>query len=384
MSNFDALQAVHSRPTWIEVDLDALGRNFGQLRARAGAYGAAAVMPIVKANAYGHGLVPCALHLARLGADALGVAFVEEGIALRQAGIHVPILVLGGLVGSQIDLFLDHQLDLTVSSIAKLDAVDAQAAKRGMRARVHLKIDTGMERIGVHDYSSAAFLERAARCSHCEIVGIYSHFACAKRADHHLTVTQLANFLAVTKRLEDLLGRRPLRHIASSGSLLAFPESSLDLVRPGVALYGVSPSRELDSILPLEPVLRLRSEVVYFKVVRAGSGVSYEHTWHAPRDTRVVTIPIGYGDGYMRRLSNRGHVLIRGERYPIVGTVCMDMLMVDIGDGTAYNGDEVVLIGAQGAERVLATELAELAETTPHEVGTALNHRLPRKYLGGG
>lgn len=367
------------RPSRIVVDLAAIAGNLRAIRARV----QRPVMAIVKANAYGHGLVAVARQLQAHGVERLGVAFVEEGIALRRAGITVPILVLGGIYAPQVGEYLRHDLEITVSSLDKLRQVEAAAQALARRARIHLKIDTGMERIGVHSYSCAPFIEAALASRWCEIVGIYSHLACADDPDSGMTALQLERFAEACAHFPRLGVPMPLRHLANSGGVLHFPQTWLDLVRPGLILYGVSPDPAARMDPALRPALALHSRVVYFKVVRAGRSVSYGATWTAPADTRVITVPLGYGDGYPRALSNRGQVLVRGERRPIVGRICMDQFMVDLGpDGTAYNEDEVVLIGRQGGAAITVEELAAQAGTIPYELLTGLNERIPRRYLG--
>lgn len=372
--------ALSQRPTRIRVDLDALTHNLGAIRAHV----AVPVMGIVKANAYGHGLVPVARHLEVQGIDQLGVAFVEEGIALRQAGISAPILVLGGIFGPQVAHFIQHDLQITVSSLDKLRQVEAAAQALGRKAAIHLKIDTGMERIGVHSYSAKAFIEAAVASTWCELRGIYSHLACADDPASTMTRQQLDRFLEACAHIERMDAPMPLRHLANSGGVLHFPETWLDMVRPGILMYGVLPDPASLSSIDTRPALSLVSQVVYFKVVRAGSTVSYGASWSASTDTRVVTIPIGYGDGYPRALSSRGKVLIGGEQHPLVGRVCMDQFMVDLGPaGTAYNEDEVVLIGHQGNLAVSAEDVAQRAGTIPYEILTGLNERIPREYHVG-
>ena len=373
-------EPVDQRPTRIRVDLDALSHNLRAIRAQVGV----PVMGIVKANAYGHGLVQVARHLEAQGVDQLGVAFVEEGIALRKAGIAKPILVLGGIFGPQVAQFIVHDLEITVSSLDKLRQVEAAAESLGRKATIHLKIDTGMERIGVHSYSCGPFIEAAAASRWCDLKGIYSHLACADDPASPMTLRQLARFEEACAHFERIGAPMPLRHLANSGGVLHFPQTWLDLVRPGIALYGVLPDPASQASIDLQPALSLVSQVVYFKVVRAGNTVSYGATWMAERDTRVVTVPIGYGDGFPRALSSRGQVLIRGLRQPLVGRVCMDQFMVDLGPhGSAYNEDEVVLIGRQGGEAIRAEDVAQLAGTIPYEILTGLNERIPREYSGG-
>ena len=364
------------RPTRIVVDLDALAHNLRGIRAHVGV----PVMGIVKANAYGHGLVPVALHLQAQGIEQLGVAFLEEGVALRQAGITIPILVLGGIFGPQVARFIAQDLEITVSSLDKLRQVEAAAQALGRKAVIHLKIDTGMERIGVHSYSAAPFIEAAVASRWCVLKGIYSHLACADDPQSPMTALQLQRFLDACAHFERIGAPMPLRHLANSGGVLHFPETHLDMVRPGILLYGVQPDPASLRAVDVRPALSLVSQVVYFKVVKAGNPVSYGATWAPLADTRVVTIPIGYGDGYPRALSSRGEVLIRGRRYPIVGRICMDQFMVDLGRDSAWNEDEVVLIGTQCEASITVESVAQLAGTISYEILTGLNQRIPRVY----
>jgi alanine racemase len=365
------------RPTRLEVDLDRIAENY---RLIAEHVGGRPVMPILKANAYGHGLVEVAARLAREGVPYVGVAFLEEAILLREKGIETPILVLGGIMENQIPHFLQHRITLTASSLGKLQQIEQAAAEVGMRALVHLKIDTGMERIGVHHYNARAFLEESLRAEHCEIEGIFSHLASADAADLGYARVQLERFLEVCRFYEERGVKPPLRHLANSGAILQLPESHLDMVRAGILLYGVHPSPAVPRAIPVRPALRWTSRVVYFKVVRAGDPVSYHSTWRSDHPVRVVTVPVGYGDGYPRALSNRGSVLIRGRRHPVVGQVCMDQIVVNLESDSAFNADEVVLLGAQDGEEIRVEEIAERAGAIPYEVLTAINTRVPRVY----
>lgn len=370
-----------SRPTYAEIDLARLTANYRSIQQ---ATGAAKVMPVIKANAYGHGLVPIARHLESLGAPYFGVALLEEGLELRRAGITTPILVLGGIVPEQIPHFLSNNLTVTAHSVEKLEHIDRKAAEMGVRARVHLEIDTGMERVGVHWYNADTFFERAIQMQHCDIEGVFSHFANSDAADLHSAREQYDRFMQALAAFESL-GQRPrLRHLANSGGILQLPESHLDMVRAGILLYGVYPSRECRRTIPVQPVLSLKSKIVYFKVVEPDAPISYGHTWRSDHRIRVVTVPIGYGDGYSRGLSNQGRVLIHGNRYPIVGRVCMDQLMVNIEWDEAYNGDTVTLVGEDGSEAISADDLARWLDTIPYEVLAGVNTRVPRIYVGSG
>ena len=378
-------QEYNGRPTTIEVDLDAIRHNFQQLKSLVGA---ARLMPVVKGNAYGHGLERVALELVDAGASYLGVAYLEEAITLRRtfrkAGVDAAILTLTGMCGRQAREYIEYDVDILVSSELKIRQIEQAAKDVGTRARIHLKIDTGMERNGTHYYSAQKFLRAASECVHCDIVGICSHFATSEWEDTSFAATQLNRFLECVSEFEAISNQRPLRHIANSAAILQLPESRLDMVRPGLAIYGVSPAPHLTSVLPLRRALRLRSEIVYFKVVRKDAGVSYGLKWRAPQDTRVVTLPIGYGDGYSRALSNKAEVLVGGKRCPVVGTVCMDQIMANIDDGEGRNGDEAVLIGRQEAEEITAEELAEKVGTDAREILCALRARIPRRYFRDG
>ena len=367
------------RPTYLEVDLERLAENY---RVIAAYVAPARVMPILKANAYGHGLVEVARKLEAVGAPYVGVAYVEEGLRLRQHGLRLPILVMGGILGSQIPRFIEHDLTLTASSVDKLRTIDEHAAAMGRPATVHLKIDTGMERIGVHWYSADALLEASLRCRHVRVEGIFTHFANADARDLGHARLQLERFHEVLRFYERRSLPTPLRHAASSGAILTLPESRLDLVRPGVLFYGVGPSDETPATIPVQQALRWVTRVVYFKVVKPGHPVSYGSTWAPAELTRVVTLPAGYGDGYSRAMSGRAEVILHGKRYPVVGRICMDQIMVSIGWDSAHNGDEAVLLGESAAAAITVEELAAWAGTIPHEVLTSINTRVPRVYRG--
>lgn len=367
------------RPTFVEINLAQLTANY---EAIATAVAPAAVMPILKANAYGHGLVEVARHMVSLKAPYLGVAFLEEGIMLRQAGINIPILVLGGIIGNQVPIFLQYDLTITASSVEKLQQIDDAAQKMGVRAKVHLKIDTGMERIGVHYYSAQPLLEAALRCQYCDVEGIYSHFANADAARLNSAQIQLERFNDVLAFYEKRgLPAPKLRHMANSGGILQLPHSHFDMVRAGILLYGVYPSDSVARTVTVRPCLTWKSRVVYFKVVQPGHPVSYGSTWQSEHMVRVVTVPTGYGDGYFRRMSGAAQVIIRGKRYPVVGRICMDQMMVNIEWDSAYNNDEVVLMGESEGVIIRCEELAEWAGTIPYEVLTNINTRVPRVYV---
>ncbi len=370
------------RPTLVEVDLDRITGNLNAIRRKAAT---AKVMPILKANAYGHGLAEIAHHVVAQGAEYLGVAVLEEGIYLREQGITTPILVLGGILGNQVPLFLRHNLTLTASSVEKLEQIESAAAQMGLAARVHLKIDTGMERIGVHYYNAPQLIEASLKCHNVEVEGIFSHFANADSADLTHARLQLERFQEVLGYYEKHnLPVPPLRHMANSAAILQLPESYFDLVRPGILLYGVYPSPEVQRTIAVAPALTWKSHVVYFKVVLPGHPVGYGSTWESDHMVRLVTVPVGYGDGYFRAMSGQAEVIIRGRRYPVVGRIAMDQIMVNLEWGSAYNDDPVLLVGEAGSERITVEDLARWAGTIPYEILTNINTRVPRIYTRSG
>lgn len=366
------------RPTYAEVDLARLRENLEAIRNKVAP---AKVMAVLKANAYGHGMVEVARSVVAWGAEYLGVAVLEEGILLREMGITTPILVLGGILGDQTPLFLQYDLALTASSVEKLEHINQVASQMGVTARVHLKIDTGMERIGVHWYSARTLLETSLRCRYVQVEGIYSHFANADAADLASARLQLERFQETLRFYEQRSLPTPMRHIANSGAVLQLAESYLDMVRPGILFFGVYPSPEVERSVHVRPALSWKSRVVYFKVVQPHHPISYGWTWQSDHLIRVVTVPVGYGDGYFRAMSNRAQVILGGKKYPQVGRICMDQIMVNIEWDSAYNGDEVILIGESGGESVTVEDLAEWAGTVPYEILTNINTRVPRVYL---
>jgi alanine racemase len=368
------------RPTHVEVDLGRLTENFQAIRQHVAP---AKVMPILKANAYGHGLLRVAQLMEELGADYIGVAVLEEGILLREHSIQTPILVLGGILGNQIPGFLKHHLTITASSVEKLCQVEEIATQMGVRAKVHLKIDTGMERIGVHYYSAQNLLETALKCKWVELEGIFSHFANADLVDLSDAHNQLERFHEALYFYEKhSLPPPPLRHMANSPAILQLPQARFDMVRPGLLLYGVYPSPEIPHIVNVRPALSWKSRVVYFKVIQPGHPVGYGSTWQSDHMIRAVTVPVGYGDGYFRSMSNKARVLLRGKQYPVIGRISMDQIVVNIEWDSAYNDDEVILIGESGSESIACEDLAEWAGTIPYEILTNINTRVPRTYLG--
>jgi len=361
------------RPTYLEVNLTQLRRNLEAIRERVKP---ARVMPIVKANAYGHGLDGVARFIADFS-DYLGVATLEEGIHLRQIGVDKPILVMGGTLLEQIPWFLRYDLTLTASSAGLLRAAEGVAAPSGQRIRAHLKVDTGMERVGVRDTDAEPFLELSLACKNVEIEGIYSHYANADSPDLTHAKLQLERFNEVLRFYEKRSLPPPLRHISNSGGILQLPESNFDMVRPGILFYGVYPALDIPRTVDVKPALTWRSRVAYTKVTPPGRPVSYGSLWQAERPTRIVTVPCGYADGYFRRMSGRARVLVNGKSYPQVGRICMDQFMADAGDDAIALGDPVILLGGD----ISAHDLAAWAGTNAYEALTNISARVPRVFV---
>jgi len=337
-------------------------------------------MAVVKADAYGHGLLQCAKLFADLGADYFGVGFVEEGIALRRAGLRVPVLVMGGIVGSQIAIFLEHDLDMTASSVFKIEAINDAASGLGKRARVHLKIDTGMNRIGQNWQTAHLLFEAAKRCTHVEIAGIYSHLATAEDFQSDFAELQIARFRRVLDDAKSLGLETGLRHLTNSAGTIRFPDAHLDMIRPGIGLFGQYAAPNLAEIFPLTAAMSLISEIVYLKRVKKGESVSYGLKWTADEDTWIATVPVGYGDGYPRLLSAHAPVLIGGKRYPIIGAVCMDQLMVNLGQDRYRVGEPVVMWGRQGNDEISLWEICRPSGFIPYELPIFLTGRVPRVF----
>lgn len=361
------------RPTRAEIDLDAIAHNLQVVREHVRP---ARVLAVIKADAYGHGVVPVALRLQDEGVGGFGVALAEEGIELRDAGVTADILVLNGVYGSAHSDVLRAGLTPVVYD---LDQVRAFAEAAGSREfGIHLKVDTGMGRLGVRPELLAAFLEGLAAFAGARIDGVMTHLASADH-DDSFTDAQLDVFDEAVDRIR-AAGHQPrVLHAANSAGALRTRRARYDLVRAGIALFGLPGAPGVD--LPLRQAMRLRSEVIALRTIEAGEGVGYDQTFRATRRTRVATVPLGYGDGLMRSNSNRGVALVRGRRCPLIGNVSMDLTTFDVSDlPEVAVGDEVVLLGAQGDARVSATEVAEAAGTLPYEVWCAVSRRVPRFY----
>ena len=366
------------RPTRAEIDLANLRYNLQLLRPLAGN---AKIMATVKAEAYGHGIIEVARSLEKAGIDYLAVSFLEEGIKLREAGVKLPILVMGALVDEQIDQYLDYNLEITVSSIWKGRQVDMVARQRSATATVHLKLDTGMGRIG-QNWQSADFLfAEIANFTHVNVIGLYTHLASSDVPDLTFCHLQLDRFNALIKSADKFGITPPLIHAANSGALLQMQgKANYSMVRPGILLYGWAPTVQLEGVLPLKPVMTFKSRVVFVKYPPAGTTVGYGSTWTSPGERWIATIPIGYGDGYPLRAGNCAEVLLDGRLCPVVGRVSMDQITVDA-DQQAYLGDEVILFGGKGDSELSIWKLCQAIDSIPYALLCGLTQRVPRVYL---
>jgi len=369
--------ALPERAAWAEIDLDAIRDNVLALRRAAAP---AEVLAVVKANAYGHGAVPVARAALRAGACGLGVATVDEGVELRRAGVTAPVLVLGSLRPEEAGRAVAHDLALTVSEGGVADAANRHAGATDREARLHLKVDTGMGRIGASPRDAVRLARRLAGLPHAVLEGCYTHFASADAADLSAASAQLDRFREVLDAL-DREGVRPRwRHAANSAATLALPASHLDLVRCGIALYGVAPAPHLRGRAALRPAMRVCARIVYHKRVPAGTAIGYGGIYRTSRETTIATLPIGYADGYPRLAGERGAVLIGDTRAPIAGRISMDQITVDVGDAPVAMGDAAELWGG----RVPVEDVADAAQTIAYEVLARTARRLPRVFLEDG
>lgn len=368
------------RPTVAEIDLQAIRHNvrqIGQLLSP-GIF----IMAVVKANAYGHGAIKVSGAALSAGAHFLGVALPEEGAELREAGFKPPIFVLSLALPEQAKIFIDYDLVATICDLNTARQLAYQGRKADSRAQVMVKIDTGMGRIGLRPDQAANFVEEIIHLPGLKIQGIFTHLAKAEDKDKTLARRQVQQLASVVKKVEQKGFSLPLISAANSAALLDLKEAHFNLVRPGIILYGLPPSSDFKWQVPLLPAMTFKTRIVFIKEVPAGTPISYGGTYTTPQKTFVATLPVGYGDGYNRQLSNKASVLIGGRRRKVIGLVCMDQIMVDLGPICDVQvGDEVVLFGRQGKEEITVTELADLAGTINYELVCAVSSRVPRVYL---
>jgi len=379
--------------TWAEIDLSAYAHNIRELRRVT--QPKARLMAVVKANGYGHGAVEVARTALQNGAEYLGVARIHEAVELRQAGLEAPILIFGYSSPDSAPTLIDNDLIQTVYSPTTAEALSEQAAHQGKIIKIHIKVDSGMGRLGLlldepasgasHNTPAAGTVsqvEAISRLANLEVNGIFTHFATSDSADKSYATAQLERFMDFLNQLDSAGLRPPLNHAANSGAVIDLPDSHLDMVRPGIATYGLYPSEEVNqSNVKLKPVMTLKSRIIHLKKVPAGFHVSYGITYRTEKPTTIATVPIGYADGFNRLLSSRGHMLVHGKRVPIVGRVCMDLTMLDVGALKDVKiEDEVVVFGQQGDQALTADELASTLNTINYEIVTSITGRVPRVY----
>ena len=361
------------------VNCAAFKRNLAAVRAYVGPD--VRIMAVIKANGYGHGMLHLAKEADAVGIRDFGVARVQEGIELRGAGFLQRILVFEAAQQSDMRRALEAGLALTVATPSMLEQVETAARSAETRATLHVKMDTGMGRLGLSPDHGMALAMAVARSRWATLEGIYSHFATSEDPDPAFAQDQLQRFLAALEHLQRDGITVPLRHMANSGAIIGMPDAYLDMVRPGIMLYGYPPRQGMDERHPVEPVLSLVSRVAFLKTVEAGVSISYGRRYFTTQRTTIATVPLGYGDGYSRLLTGKAHALIRGRRYPVVGTICMDQLMIDLGtDAPVSVGDDVVLIGRSGSEQITAWDVAAQIGSIPYETTCTLTPRVPREY----
>lgn len=366
------------RPTWVEIDIANLRHNLDEVRRIVGAR--PKILVPVKADAYGHGIVEISRALERWGVNYLGVSSVDEGMEIREAGVKLSVLVMGAIMGDEIKPCVENDLTITLTSKELLKGLSDFAKGNNLRPKVHIKIDTGMGRLGVWHTDGEKFIKAVAKCRNIEIEGVYTHFPSAD-TDGEFTKKQIRDFKALLNTLKKKGIRPKYAHTANSTGLIGFEEAHFNLVRPGLMVYGLYPDMESVKV-DIKPVLSFKTKIAYLKEVPKGRPISYGGTYVTTRRTKVATLPVGYGDGYMRHLSNKGEVLIHGKRVPVIGRVSMDHTMVDVThiDNPDVE-DEVVLIGRQGSESIGAEELAQLCGTISYEIVCAISKRVPRLYI---
>ncbi len=368
------------RPTWAEIDLNAIRHNLRVIKSLLGED--VKIMAVVKANAYGHGLSAVSKTLVEGGIDYLGVATADEAIKLREKSLSVAVLVMGAVLAEEAEVCVKNNITLTLSDSELLNALSEIALRTGQRPKVHVKVDTGMGRIGVWHENALDLIKEVNSKKEIEMEGIYTHFSSAAR-DKMVTKMQIASLKKVKSGMDEAGIKVQYVHAANSIAVLDWDEAHFNLARPGILLYGVSPKRNTSVKLGLKPVMSLKTKIVYLKDVPPGRSISYGRTYITQKDTKIATIPIGYADGYGRILSNKAEALVRGKYVRVVGMVTMDQTLLDVGDVPDVKvGDEVVLIGEQLGQDIHIENIAKLSGTIPYEILSQITDRVPRVYKG--
>jgi alanine racemase len=365
---------------WAEIDLQAVRDNLSAVRDRVGK---ARVMAILKANAYGHGAVETARLLEAEGIDAIGVGDSGEALELREAGITAPILIIGGIIPGEMPSVIQNNIEVNLHTVEMAAELNAEAERQGRVVRVHLKVDTGMGRLGMQPFEAVPFLHSMQRLKHLELVGLCTHFSTPYEANPAFTLRQLEHFKLAVEVAERLGYDNLALHTSSSLAVWGYPEARSDIVRTGIALWGLLPGGAPEWHEALKPAMQLKTRVLFLKDVPEGAPVGYNRTYYTPAPTRVATLPVGYNDGYRTAASNRAQVLVRGVRCPVIGRVSMDYTTVDVGHVPDVEvGDEVVLMGTQEDERITLDEVSGWTEAIPYEFLCGLGRRVVREYTG--
>ncbi|MDM5154627.1 alanine racemase [Bacillus sp. DX1.1] len=375
----------YGRDTIVEINLDAVKHNVREYKKRVNDKNIA-MMAAVKANGYGHGAVEVAKSAIEAGVNQLAVAFVDEGIELREAGITAPILILGYTPVEATAEAIQYDIMMTIYRIEDLKGIDQVAERLGKKARIQVKIDTGMSRIGLQEEEVLPFLEELKNMKHVEVEGMFTHYSTADEIDKTYTIMQTTLFEKAVNTAKELRIHIPFIHSSNSAGSMELSNTFQNMVRVGIGIYGMYPSREVDhTVVAMQPALSLKSKVAHIKHAKKGRGVSYGNTYVTSGEEWIATVPIGYADGYNRLLSSKGHALINGIRVPVIGRVCMDQLMLDVTKAMPVQvGDEVVFYGKQGEEEITVEEIADMLGTINYEVTCMLDRRIPRVYKENG
>ena len=364
------------RPTWVEIDLSAISYNLRLVKKMVGKN--VKILAVVKSDAYGHGMLKVSEHIAEK-IDFLGVASIDEAIALRRSNIKKPVLIFESSFPSSSKIIADYSITPTVCSLDLARALNKQAKKLRKKINVHIKVDTGMGRLGVWHSEAVDFIKKVKQFSNINIEGLFTHFPCAD-TDPEFTRRQIADFKNLINELRQAHIHIPICHAANSMGIIGYEESYFDMVRPGLMIYGLYPKDGLSSVLKLRPALSFKSKVIFVKRAPKGRTISYGATHVTKKTTNIATIPVGYNDGFLRNLSNKAEAVIRRRRYRSVGSICMDQLMVDVGNSNIKAGDIVTLIGKDKHNSISAEEVSCLAGTIPYEIVCSIGNRQKRFY----
>lgn len=375
----NSINCTSQRPTVAEIDLSAFRENIINFKNKVNN---TRILAVVKTNAYGHGIVPISREALRVGAERVGVTTVEEGVLLRENGINVPIHILSSIMPEQVGDVVNYRLTASISSQRLAKAISDKATKQGQTVPVHLKIDTGLHRFGIDPKQAINFCRTCYHLPGLEWEGVYTHFSNADEGDWETTERQFALFMNTVFKLNEQGFNFPIRHVGGSTIAIERPDMHLDMVRLGVALFGFHPAPRQKNIIPLKPVMKLKSSIIHVRELPPNTPIGYGGSYVSDASSKIAVVPIGHGDGYQRVLSNKGEVLVRGKRAKIVGTISLDQTLIDVTDiPDVCEGDEVVLIGKQGDDEISAREVAEWMGSIVDEVVSSLTERIPRVFL---